>query len=100
LHGVDAAFFHPAATVNGSRRIRCITVGHWLRDWDVFRRVAQTMGEVRFEAVTKADVGCDGLSNVALHRGISDAALADLYRSADVLFLPLIDATANNGLLE
>jgi glycosyltransferase involved in cell wall biosynthesis len=31
---------------------------------------------------------------------IEDAALAGLYRAADVLFLPLIESTANNALLE
>jgi glycosyltransferase involved in cell wall biosynthesis len=100
LVGVDADFFHPAPGRNETQRIRCITTGHWLRDWDVFARVATLMSDVTFEVVSSASISFDGLSNVVRHRGISDAALAGLYRSADILFLPLIDATANNALLE
>jgi glycosyltransferase involved in cell wall biosynthesis len=100
LHGVDAEFFRPAATPNVTDRIRCITVGHWLRDWDVFRGVAQVMTGVAFDVVTNRSIDVQGMPNVMIHSGVSDTTLAELYRSADVLFLPLVDSTANNSLLE
>jgi glycosyltransferase involved in cell wall biosynthesis len=34
------------------------------------------------------------------HRNISDESLLGLYRSADLLLLPLIESTANNAMLE
>jgi glycosyltransferase involved in cell wall biosynthesis len=55
---------------------------------------------MRFDVVTGADTGLGGLDNVHIYRGIDDGALADLYRTADVLLLPLTDSTANNALLE
>ncbi|MGH9158606.1 MAG: glycosyltransferase family 4 protein, partial [Vicinamibacteraceae bacterium] len=104
LHGIDIDFFHPpSAPRPGGRRIRCITVGHWLRDWDALRGVAQafmTDPDVLFDVVTTRDTRLEGLPNVTHHRAIPDAALAELYRRADVLLLPLTECTANNALLE
>jgi glycosyltransferase involved in cell wall biosynthesis len=40
------------------------------------------------------------LPNVTARSGVSDEELLDAYRSADVLLLPLLSATANNALLE
>jgi glycosyltransferase involved in cell wall biosynthesis len=50
--------------------------------------------------VTNRKVDFRHLPNVTIHSGIDDSALARLYRSADVLFLPLVQSTANNSLLE
>jgi hypothetical protein len=38
-------------------RLRCITVGHWLRDWHVFREVASRMRDVIFDVVTGRQTG-------------------------------------------
>ncbi|MGQ0445816.1 MAG: glycosyltransferase family 4 protein [Beijerinckiaceae bacterium] len=100
LHGIDTEFFHSAPTRNRSNTIRCITVGHWLRDWEVFRAVASAMRTVAFDVVTNRPIAIDGLPNVRTHSAIDDAALASLYRAVDVLFLPLVQSTANNALLE
>jgi glycosyltransferase involved in cell wall biosynthesis len=100
LHGVDTEFFRPVETPNPTKRIRCITAGHWLRNWDVFKGVAQAMGRVMFDVVTNRPIGFDGLPNVTIHNGVDDDILAKLYRSADILFLPLLQSTANNALLE
>jgi glycosyltransferase involved in cell wall biosynthesis len=103
LHGVDAEFFHPAPTPNRADRIRCITAGHWLRDWRAFEAVATALqGEsgITFDVVTNRRVDFGHLPNVTIHSGIDDEALANLYRSVDVLFLPLVQSTANNTLLE
>jgi glycosyltransferase involved in cell wall biosynthesis len=103
LHGVDAGFFHPPPSPNGTDRIRCITAGHWLRDWRVFEGVARALAGdegISFDVVTDRKVDFGHLPNVTMHSGIDDSALASLYRSVDVLFLPLVQSTANNTLLE
>jgi glycosyltransferase involved in cell wall biosynthesis len=100
LHGVDADFFHPPATSGKTEGLRCITVGNWLRDWQTVAAVASRMPEVEFDLVTGRATGLNGLGNVRIHRGLDDNALAALYRQANILFLPLLEATANNALLE
>jgi len=50
--------------------------------------------------VTGAETGLSGLTNVHIHRGIEDVALAEMYRNVGVLLLPLADSTANNALRE
>lgn len=100
LHGVNANFFRPPASQTRSGPVRCITSGQWLRDWETFRKVARAMSDVTFVAVTSSTTKFDGLPNVEAYSDVSDATLAELYRSADILFLPLIGSTANNALLE
>ena len=100
LHGVDTEFFRPAGAPPRGARIRCITVGHWLRDWRTFRGVAGALPEVDFDVVSGRELWLGDLPNVRVRRGLSDEELARLYRQADILFLPLLDCTANNALLE
>lgn len=103
-HGIDTDFFHPPSVPRaGGRRMRCITVGHWLRDWNALRRIAEafrTGPDVSFDIVTSRETGLEDLPNVIHHRSIPDTTLAELYRRADVLLLPLTECTANNALLE
>jgi glycosyltransferase involved in cell wall biosynthesis len=100
LHGVDAEFFHPAPKERSPGPFRCVTAGHWMRDWCVFHSVAQRMPRVEFHVVTASETGAEDLPNVIRHLSVDDVTLASLYRLADVLFLPLNDTTANNTLLE
>ena len=100
LHGVDTDFFAPRSSVKRFQSIRCITVGHWLRDWKTFAHVAREMPDVHFDVVSSRDCGAENLPNVHMHRGLDDVALATLYQEADILFLPLLESTANNALLE
>lgn len=103
LHGVDNEFFRPGQKRNDGSKFRCITAGHWLRDWAIFEDVARAFAEsktVEFNVVSGGRPELGSLPNVILHNDLDDWSLADLYRSADVLFLPLTNATANNTLLE
>ncbi|MBO0711229.1 MAG: glycosyltransferase family 4 protein [Acetobacteraceae bacterium] len=100
LHGVDTDFFHPSEGKQPTGALRCVTAGHWLRDWRLFRSVAERLPEVEFHVVTSHETGAADLANVFHHQGVDDPTLAELYRSADILFLPLINTTANNALLE
>jgi glycosyltransferase involved in cell wall biosynthesis len=100
LHGVDIEFFHPLESRRETSGFRCITVGHWLREWNVLRQIAGILPDMTFDVVTNRETDLGGLANILIHRSIDDAALAELYRSADALLLPLVDSTANNALLE
>lgn len=103
LHGVDTQFFRPAPREARAGTLRCITVGHWLRDHDALKDVAGALSDqsgIVFDVVTNRALGLETFPNIRVHKNISDDALARLYRNADVLFLPLVDSTANNALLE
>jgi glycosyltransferase involved in cell wall biosynthesis len=106
-HGVDTQFFHPPSAdflPPAGDALRLLLVGHWLRDLgtafaaiklivDSGLKVDLTVISPRFPATTR-DCVC------VVRSGISDEALREAYWSADLLFLPLIDATANNAVLE
>ena len=100
LHGIDTEHFRPKAKAAPFGSLRCVTAGHWLRDWTAFRAVAERLPAVSFDVVTDRDIGIEGLPNVRQQSNLSDLELLDLYQTADILFLPLVDATANNTLLE
>jgi hypothetical protein len=77
-----------------------------MRDWVVIHRTIDEINrrglDVEFHVVTAEHffpylTGCD---NLVLHSRVSEAELVGLYRSADVLFLPVTNATANNSILE
>jgi glycosyltransferase involved in cell wall biosynthesis len=99
-HGIDCEFFSPREGPRRDGPLRCVTVGHWLRDWRVFRETAQRLPDVAFTVVSGRVTGLEDLPNVTVRSGLEDDALAAVYRDADVLFMPLIESTANNALLE
>jgi glycosyltransferase involved in cell wall biosynthesis len=103
LHGVDTDYFRPANKPIRERVFKCITAGHYLRDFEAVRRVAEKLidyRDIEFHIVTSKTTGLEGLANVILHRNVDDATLLDLYQGANALFLPLLGSTANNALLE
>lgn len=106
-HGVDTGFFAPDGRVrDDSEVLTVLTVGIWQRDHiqleAVISAFAQRDEKVRFVVVGAPQVAehFAGLPGVEAHTGISDEALRDLYRRSDLLFLPLVQAAANNTLLE
>ena len=103
LHGVDTDYFSPRILPRSSKSFKCITVGHYLRDFKTIRAVARRLSkrpEIKFILVSACAKGLDDLPNIKVYSAIGDSELLGLYRDADVLFLPLIQATANNSLLE
>lgn len=103
LHGIDTEAFRPMTARSDEGIFRCITVGHYLRDYATVAAVAERLRDdagIRFDIVSPYETGLERFPNVTHHRGISDSALADLYQRAHLLLLPLHDATANNSLLE
>ena len=103
LHGIDTQYFTPGDRSNGKKRFRCITVGHYLRDFRAVREVAVRLADhrdIEFHVVTSRETGLEGLANVTIHKNVDDDMLLKLYQESDVLFLPLLSSTANNALLE
>lgn len=110
-HGVCHDFFMPKATPLSSTSAKLLFVGQWLRD---FETLGKAMALVWIEQ-PKVTLDCvipyerrnhPALlklardPRVAWHANVSPEALRDLYQNATLLFLPLIDATANNALAE
>jgi glycosyltransferase involved in cell wall biosynthesis len=103
LHGVETDFFKPSAAEFPRSTFRCVTVGHWLRDWPAIGAVMDRLRAdptLEFHVVTNRETGLEGRERVVMHRGVSDEALLRLYQTSDLLLLPLTSATANNSLLE
>ncbi|MDQ1271610.1 MAG: hypothetical protein QG591_240 [Planctomycetota bacterium] len=109
LHGIDVDFFRPGSKLRTDGKFRCITVGHWLRDFKAIREVAEKLTvykDIEFHVVSSnltgpRLTGLEGLTNVILYRDtLDDAGLLERYQQSDILFLPLLNSTANNALLE
>ncbi len=105
-HGIDTQRFCPPETFVPAHEVRLVMVGDTYRDWETLHRFADICARenlpVGIDAVVPADarryfIGCD---NVTTHTGICEDALIDLYQRADALLLPVLDATANNAILE
>ena len=102
LHGIDTDFYRPGPPAPDGI-FRCVSAGHWLRDWGMVHAVAAQFASrpgVEFHIVTNRETGLEGLSNVHFHRDIPDEALRAVYQRGNVLLLPLTGSTANNSLLE
>ncbi|MBI5029975.1 MAG: glycosyltransferase family 4 protein [Chloroflexi bacterium] len=109
LSGIETDYFKPSNKPKSASPFKCITVGHWLRDFETVRQVArqvESCREIEFHVIVSGrsgpqQTGLENNPNIILQREhIDDNALLKCYQAADLLFLPLTDATANNALLE
>ncbi|MEU8543045.1 glycosyltransferase family 4 protein [Streptomyces sp. NPDC048717] len=103
-HGIDTTVFTPAGRPAASRPL-VLTVGWWLRDWTVLDAVHERLHRRYGDSVELAVVTRQARSRpwhpaARVVEGVSEQTLISLYRRATVLLLPLLDATANNALLE
>ncbi|MDD5556460.1 MAG: glycosyltransferase family 4 protein [bacterium] len=104
-HPIDAEFFSPGEG-EAARGPTCISVGVWQRDFETMRRVIEAVrardADIRFIVVTFPAHfhRFRDLEGVELRSGVSDEELLSLYRGADLAFLPLLDCTFNNAILE
>ena len=113
-HGIDIHRFTPAERRKRKtgEGIDLLTVGNMERDFErlaaVIRQADESDAPLRFNVVAlphyldvlKGFTGEKAWRRVNALSGIDDDALLELYRSSDMLFLPLRAATANNALLE
>lgn len=102
-HGVDTDFFTPAPRHESSNTV--LIVGQWLRDFKSAATAVSAFrlagGQATFSYVgpESGTAALDG-AGIRRHGRVSDEQLRDLYRNSALVWLPLIDATANNALLE
>lgn len=104
-HGIDTTAFAPSQEPPGHGPLLVLTVGWWLRDFDILdivhERLHRAHGpDVELVVVTRQATTRPWHPAARVLEGISEEHLIRLYRQAAVLLLPLIDATANNALLE
>jgi glycosyltransferase involved in cell wall biosynthesis len=101
-HGVDAAFFTPGPRA-AAEGFRLLSVGHWLRDHEAAFAALSLLRGAGLDArlrIVSPTAPARLPAGATLESGLSDEALRQAYRDADVLLLPLQDATANNAVLE
>ena len=109
-HGVDIAFFHPAAQNNLSSR-RILFAGHNGRNTQMLHRVIARLTHrqptLQFDLLVPRQYryfsGLEQLTshgNVRWHERLSDEALRELYQTSYLLLLPMESCSANNAIVE
>jgi len=110
-YGVDCEFFRPVTIKEPSKTFHVLTVGNWMRDYVCWAETAfllsQKNNRIRFTIIANSDTLRLARKALGIRKtetnyinGISDSELLWIYRSADLVFLPLVDAMANNAILE
>jgi glycosyltransferase involved in cell wall biosynthesis len=111
-HGIDVNFFTPRQETNKtSDRPRCVFSGKWLRDIQTLAEVIDMVlaknPRIAFDLLVPTKNRQDSTffriarhEQVSWHSDLSDLQLREIYQQASMLFLPLLDCTANNALLE
>ena len=110
--GVDTDFFFPGQSpLPPDGCFKVLTVGNCLRDYELWAKVVERVVSdnpyVNFTVIAnpdRIDLATRNLTtgprNVRTLHGISDEQLRSEYQRADIIFLPLVNAWANNALLE
>jgi len=70
-----------------------------MRDLEILSKVAKELPEFEFHLVAKK-AKLEKRDNIIIHQGIPDEELLKLNQESDILLMPLINATANNGIME
>tara|TARA_X000001388_G_scaffold23570_1_gene16038 strand:+ start:13747 stop:16050 length:2304 start_codon:yes stop_codon:yes gene_type:complete len=120
-HGVSAEHYKPSIAFDLAGPARseveaiqrqlkgkkvCLTVGNWLRDYDMFLEVARAFREredIYFVALSrglKLDLTSEDKNILLFNKGLEDRTLHWFYRRAELMFLPLKGGAANNAILE
>ena len=110
-HGVVLDFFKPSDQSSSSTVIKLLAVGQWLRDFDTLTKAFEIINTSipsvqldcvipRFARSSEHLLRLARFPNVRWHSDLSPEQLRSLYQEATLLFLPLVDATANNTIVE
>lgn len=103
MHGVRSDFFRPARKKENGKFV-CLSVGFWRRDQQLLCDIAGALKDrtdIEFHWVCPSELRPKEDQNFfRFYEKISDESLLNLYQSADLLLLPLLEATANNALVE
>ncbi|WP_435139225.1 glycosyltransferase family 4 protein [Formosa sp. A9] len=104
-HGVDAQFFKPDPHKKHERPV-LLFVGQHMRDLEALNycvpKLAAQIKDLKVQVVIHKAYAkhIQAHPNLDVFSGIDDGALLHLYQSATALFLPLLDSTACNSILE
>jgi glycosyltransferase involved in cell wall biosynthesis len=110
-HGVRHDFFCPPEDLSVRLGNRLLFVGQWLRDFETLANAMPLIWKKRPDVQLDCVVPnfarkADPIRRLAMdervnwHADLTDEGLKKLYQQADLLFLPVLDATANNAVLE
>ena len=111
-HGVCHDFFYPPEIVPGIRKQKLIFVGNWYRDFKTLEKALPIiwgrMPDVEIDCVLQRSVlkrqpemsKLYGDRRVRFQHDIPVEKMRCLYQNASLLFLPLLDAAANNTIVE
>jgi len=103
-HGVDTHFFVPDDSKRKENTL--LFVGQHLRDFEAFNyaipRLADKIQGLEVNVVLRQEFKDKIVSHkkVTIFSGLDDDKLREMYQKASLLFLPLIDVTACNSILE
>ncbi len=103
-HGVDTQFFLPDNSIR--KRNRILFVGQHLRDFKAFNysvlRISEQIKNLNVHVVLHASYKkhIDFHKSVKIFSNLNDTELKQQYNEASLLFLPMIDGTACNSILE
>lgn len=101
-HGVESNFFKS----EGIKEDTILLLGNWLRNFrlasDVFSRIEELKINCRIRVITNIENHHFFIENknVEVFHKISDLELLRNLQSAKIVFLPLLEFTANNAVLE
>ncbi len=107
-HGIDIQSFTPPDhfKVKKDKPFHVLTVGRHARDWDTFSNVVKSLrnysDQIKFSAVLPEKIGqsLKRKLDITTYSSIPESRLIELYHEADLLYMPLAYATANNSILE
>ncbi len=103
-HGVDTSFFYPDENVKKENTL--LFVGQHLRDFEALNyaipRLKEKIPNIKINAVLRQDFAHKIISDasVTIFSGLNDEHLRTMYQEATLLFLPLLNCTACNSILE
>ena len=103
-HGVDTHFFIPS--VSNKKENTLLFVGQHLRDFDTFNksvpRLAEKIKNLRIQVIIHPAYASkiEPHEYITIFTDVKDAQLLAYYQEATVLYLPMLNSTACNSLLE
>ena len=103
-HGVDTTFFKPDISLRKKNTL--LFVGQHLRDFETFNstipKVVEEIKDLKAQVVLHQAYASKITPhpNIEILTNLGDLALLNLYQQATALYLPMLDSTACNSLLE
>lgn len=87
------------------RSASIITVGNWMRDWDLYFKIVETFPENNFQLICKniPQAYSESLvkySNLKYETNVSDDEMYKAYLSSRILFLPVTAIAGSNALFQ